>query len=46
MLAKMPNGSFVDDYLLDREAKVGGERSMYGGGRERSSQSMKKLDLL
>lgn len=27
MLAKMPNGSFVDDYLLDREANVGGERS-------------------
>ena len=28
MLAKTPNGSFVDDYLLDREAKVGGGRSM------------------
>ena len=28
MLAKTPNGSFVDDYLLDREAKVRGGRSM------------------
>lgn len=46
MLAKMPNGSFVDDYLLDREAKVGGGRSMEEGGSERSSRSMKKLDLL
>lgn len=42
-MVKMPNGSFVDDYLLDREASQG---KKYGGGRERSSQSMKKLDLL
>lgn len=28
----MPNGSFVDDYLLDREAQVRGERSVEEAG--------------